>query len=40
LIIPYPTRSEAGKRAAANFFVPRLFASRTRSLIRLLARLP
>jgi pyruvate/2-oxoglutarate dehydrogenase complex dihydrolipoamide dehydrogenase (E3) component len=40
LIIPYPTRSEAGKRAAANFFVPRLFAPRTRSLIRLLARLP
>jgi pyruvate/2-oxoglutarate dehydrogenase complex dihydrolipoamide dehydrogenase (E3) component len=40
LIVPYPTRSEAGKRAAANFFVPRLFAPRTRSLIRLLARLP
>jgi pyruvate/2-oxoglutarate dehydrogenase complex dihydrolipoamide dehydrogenase (E3) component len=40
LIVPYPTRSEAGKRAVANFFVPRLFAPRTRSLIRLLARLP
>jgi hypothetical protein len=40
LIIPYPTRSEAGKRAAANFFVPRLFAPRMKIAVRLLARLP
>jgi pyruvate/2-oxoglutarate dehydrogenase complex dihydrolipoamide dehydrogenase (E3) component len=40
LITPYPTRSEAGKRAAGNFFVPRLFAPRTKALLRLLARLP
>ncbi len=40
LIIPYPTRSEAGKRAAISFFAPRLFAPRTKSLVRLLARLP
>jgi pyruvate/2-oxoglutarate dehydrogenase complex dihydrolipoamide dehydrogenase (E3) component len=40
LIVPYPTRSEAGKRAAANSFVRRLFAPRTKTLIRLLARLP
>lgn len=40
LIAPYPTRSEAGKRAAANFFVPRLFAPRTKALVRLLALLP
>ena len=40
LIVPYPTRSEAGKRAAANFFAPRLFAPRTKALVRLLARLP
>ena len=40
LIAPYPTRAEAGKRAAANFFVSRLFAPRTKSLVRLLARLP
>ena len=40
LIIPYPTRSEAGKRAAVSFFAPRLFAPRTKSLVRLLARLP
>jgi pyruvate/2-oxoglutarate dehydrogenase complex dihydrolipoamide dehydrogenase (E3) component len=40
LIVPYPTRSEAAKRAAANFFVPRLFAPRTKAIVRLLARLP
>ena len=40
LIAPYPTRSEAGKRAAGNFFVPQLFAPRTKALLRLLARLP
>ena len=40
LIVPYPTRSEAAKRAAANFFVPRLFAPRTKAMVRLLARLP
>jgi pyruvate/2-oxoglutarate dehydrogenase complex dihydrolipoamide dehydrogenase (E3) component len=40
LIVPYPTRTEAGKRAAGNFFVPRLFAPRTKALVRLLARLP
>ncbi len=40
LIIPYPTRSEAGKRAAGSFFAPRLFAPHSKSLVRLLARLP
>lgn len=40
LVIPYPTRNEAGKRAAATLFVPRLFAPRTKALVRLLARLP
>jgi pyruvate/2-oxoglutarate dehydrogenase complex dihydrolipoamide dehydrogenase (E3) component len=40
LIIPYPTRSEAAKRAAGSFFAPRLFAPRTKWLVRLLARLP
>jgi pyruvate/2-oxoglutarate dehydrogenase complex dihydrolipoamide dehydrogenase (E3) component len=39
-VIPYPTRSEAGKRAVSDFFAPRLFAARTKSLVRLLARLP
>jgi pyruvate/2-oxoglutarate dehydrogenase complex dihydrolipoamide dehydrogenase (E3) component len=40
MIMPYPTRSEAGKRAAGEFYAPRLFAQRTRGLVRLLARLP
>jgi pyruvate/2-oxoglutarate dehydrogenase complex dihydrolipoamide dehydrogenase (E3) component len=40
LIIPYPTRAEAGKRAAGSYFAASLFAPRTRALARLLARLP
>jgi pyruvate/2-oxoglutarate dehydrogenase complex dihydrolipoamide dehydrogenase (E3) component len=40
LILPYPTRSEAGKRAVGDYFAPRLFAARTKWLVRLLARLP
>jgi len=40
LIVPYPTRSEAGKRAAASFYAPRLFSARTKALVQLLARLP
>jgi pyruvate/2-oxoglutarate dehydrogenase complex dihydrolipoamide dehydrogenase (E3) component len=38
LIVPYPTRGEAGKRAAGSFFTPSLFSPRTRRLVRLLAR--
>jgi pyruvate/2-oxoglutarate dehydrogenase complex dihydrolipoamide dehydrogenase (E3) component len=37
LIVPYPTRGEAGKRAAGSFYTPTLFSSRTRRLVRLLA---
>jgi pyruvate/2-oxoglutarate dehydrogenase complex dihydrolipoamide dehydrogenase (E3) component len=40
LVIPYPTRSEAGKRGAASHFAPRLFTPRTKWLVRLLTRLP
>jgi pyruvate/2-oxoglutarate dehydrogenase complex dihydrolipoamide dehydrogenase (E3) component len=40
LIAPYPTRSEAGKRAAGSFFTERLFSERTKKLVRLLGRLP
>ncbi len=40
LIAPYPTRAEAGKRALASLFAPRLFAPHTKSLVRLLIRLP
>jgi pyruvate/2-oxoglutarate dehydrogenase complex dihydrolipoamide dehydrogenase (E3) component len=39
LIVPYPTRGEASKRAAASFYTPALFSARTRRLVRLLARL-
>ena len=40
MIVPYPTRSEAGKRAAGSFFTARLFSDRTKALVRLLGRLP
>ncbi len=40
LIVPYPTRAEAAKRAAGSAFAPRLFAARTRGLAALLGRLP
>ena len=39
LIVPYPTMSEASKRAAGAFYAPRLFSARTRRIVRLLARL-
>ena len=38
LIVPYPTRSEASKRAAACYYTPTLFSARTRRLVRFLAR--
>ena len=38
LIVPYPTRGEAGKRAAGAYYTPTLFAPRTRRLVRFLAR--
>jgi pyruvate/2-oxoglutarate dehydrogenase complex dihydrolipoamide dehydrogenase (E3) component len=38
LIVPYPTRGEASKRAAGSFYTPALFSARTRRLVRLLAR--
>jgi pyruvate/2-oxoglutarate dehydrogenase complex dihydrolipoamide dehydrogenase (E3) component len=40
MIAPYPTRSEAGKRAAGTFFTAKLFSERTKTLVRLLGRLP
>lgn len=40
MIVPYPTRAEAGKRAAGSFFVPKLFAAGTKRLVGWLARLP
>jgi pyruvate/2-oxoglutarate dehydrogenase complex dihydrolipoamide dehydrogenase (E3) component len=38
LIAPYPTRSEAGKRAAGSYYTAKLFSDWTRTLVRLLAR--
>jgi len=38
LVLPYPTRGEAGKRAAGSFYAPALFSPRTHRLVRLLAR--
>lgn len=37
-IIAYPTRAEAGKRAAGSYFTAKLFAPRTRWLVRQLRR--
>ena len=39
LIAPYPTLSEASKRAAGEWYAPALFGPRTRALVRLLAKL-
>jgi pyruvate/2-oxoglutarate dehydrogenase complex dihydrolipoamide dehydrogenase (E3) component len=38
LMVPYPTRGEAGKRAAFGFYAPALFSPRMRRLVRFLAR--
>ncbi len=38
MIAPYPTRGEAGKRAAGEFYAPALFSPRTRRLVRLIAK--
>jgi pyruvate/2-oxoglutarate dehydrogenase complex dihydrolipoamide dehydrogenase (E3) component len=38
LIVPYPTRGEAGKRAAGAFYTPALFSARTRRIVRFLAK--
>ena len=40
MIVPYPTLSEAGKRAAGSAFTPRLFAPATRRVAAWLARVP
>jgi pyruvate/2-oxoglutarate dehydrogenase complex dihydrolipoamide dehydrogenase (E3) component len=34
MIVPYPTRSEAAKRAAGSLFAPKLFSERTKRLVR------
>ena len=37
MVAPYPTRTEASKRAAGAFHAPALFSDRTRRLVRLLS---
>ncbi len=39
MIVPYPTRAEAAKRAAGSLFAPRLFSARTKRVVRWLQRL-
>ena len=39
-IIPYPTRTEVAKRALQSLLAPKLFAERTKLIVRLLSRLP
>jgi pyruvate/2-oxoglutarate dehydrogenase complex dihydrolipoamide dehydrogenase (E3) component len=40
LVLPYPTLSEGGKRAAGEFYTPKLLSPFTKRLIGLLKRLP
>jgi pyruvate/2-oxoglutarate dehydrogenase complex dihydrolipoamide dehydrogenase (E3) component len=40
MVLPYPTLSEAGKRAAQDFYAPRLLSPGTKRLIGWLKRLP
>ncbi|MCK5274237.1 MAG: dihydrolipoamide dehydrogenase, partial [Alphaproteobacteria bacterium] len=35
---PYPTLSEAGKRAAGSWYTPKLFSERTRRIVRFLQK--
>lgn len=38
VIAPYPTLSEAGKRAAGSYYAPKLFSERTKKIVRFLQR--
>jgi pyruvate/2-oxoglutarate dehydrogenase complex dihydrolipoamide dehydrogenase (E3) component len=40
MVLPYPTLSEAGKRAAQDFYAPKLLSPATKRLIGWLKRLP
>jgi len=37
-VAPYPTRGEAGKRAAGSYYTEKLFGEGTKRLVRFLAR--
>ena len=38
-VAPYPTLGEASKRVAGQYYTPKLFSDRTRSIVRMLAKL-
>jgi pyruvate/2-oxoglutarate dehydrogenase complex dihydrolipoamide dehydrogenase (E3) component len=38
MVVPYPTRGEVTKRAAGDFYKPKLFSPMTRKLVQFLAR--
>ena len=40
IIAPYPTLSEVSKRVAGAWYTPKLFADRTRRVVRLMQKLP
>ncbi len=40
MIVPYPTRFEAVKRAAGNLYAPKLFSTAARTVAQVFARLP
>ncbi|MDE8348665.1 MAG: FAD-dependent oxidoreductase [Acidocella sp.] len=40
VVLPYPTRSEAGKRAAGSLFAERLFTPQLSRLVKFMVRLP
>ena len=40
VMAPYPTMSEAGKRAAGAWYTPKLFSEKTKALVRFLNKLP
>lgn len=39
LMLPYPTLSEVGKRAAGSHFTPKLFSEKTKKIVRFLLKL-
>ncbi len=39
MIVPYPTRADAAKRAAGSLFAPKLFSARTKRVVRWLQQL-
>jgi pyruvate/2-oxoglutarate dehydrogenase complex dihydrolipoamide dehydrogenase (E3) component len=40
LVLPYPTLAEAAKRAAGEFYTPKLLSNASKRLVGLLNRLP